>query len=69
MYSTGADMVKFMKLLFRDNVASGSSPDQILDGATLRKWVNEIMYDNPGSVPSESVYFTSESTGSTLCWR
>jgi len=39
MYSTVNDLAKLMQLIFRDSQAQGSTPNQILDGQTIKEWM------------------------------
>jgi len=38
-YSSVNDLSTFLSFLFRDNISYGSSPAQILDGQTIKEWL------------------------------
>ena len=48
-------MVKFMQLLNRDDVAAHTTPQQILDGKSIREWLTEPVYHNPTVVAPDTL--------------
>jgi len=55
--STGRDMGKFLKLLFRQDAAAYSTPTQVLDGKTIREWLTEPVFANPTVVEPNTMFF------------
>lgn len=55
LLTSGEDMVKFMQLLNRVDVAAHTTPQQILDGKSIREWLTEPVFHNPTVVQPDTL--------------
>lgn len=62
MYSSAKDLSKFISMMFRDEVPIHSRPDQLLDGATIREFLDPV-WVGAGPSPLVAMGYSWEFTG------